>query len=110
MTVTIEDFYAYAEALNVDVNQGFDNLALLYASAFMRGEISYEDADDILNTIWWFMCRSKAEGFANLAYSIYEAFDAGEFSRKEGEDPVQTYTIPMLQEIFNALDFTHGSQ
>ena len=36
-TLNIEDFFAYAESLNIGVNTGFDNLAVLYARAFIQG-------------------------------------------------------------------------
>ncbi len=106
-TVSLKDVYAYAEHENISVNECFDRLAVTYAKEFMNNSMSFEDADDAVNSIWWMMCRYEPldqKDFAILAYSIYGAFDAGEFTHSDGKDPVKTYTIPELLSILERLE------
>lgn len=104
-SASLKDFQIYAEKNNIDTNTAFDTLALIYAREFLEGKISFEDADGMINSIWWIMCDYVSKSnkkLAVIAYSIYEAFDAGEGPIRESGDPIKIKTIPMSKGLLDS--------
>jgi hypothetical protein len=104
---SLKDFQIYAEKNEVDINTAFDIITLICAREFLDEKLSFDDADSMINSIWWLMCDYASKSNTKLAvtaYSIYEAFDAGEGPIKESGDPVKINTIPMLEQLLARLN------
>ncbi len=75
----------------------FNEIALAIAKAFNAGDLTFEQADDGMNTIYGMMVEQDC--VIQPASLIYEAFDAGEYDHGNGKDPIDTYTRPAIKEI-----------
>jgi hypothetical protein len=103
---TGEWVHGFADAHGLSVAELLNVLSLAVANRFMAGEMPYDEADDIANTIYAVMMEDAAaygSGFElpEPAFAIYDAFDAGEWNRGDGVDPVERRTKPALRRILN---------
>lgn len=101
-----ERVHGFADAHGLSVAELLNVLSLTVADRFMAGEMSYDDADGIANTIYAVMMEEAVafgDGFElpEPAFAIYEAFDAGEWDRGDGSDPVERRTKPVLRKILD---------
>ncbi len=107
--VSGKDFEILSKKCKMNINDVFDNVAIIIADKFMQNEIDFEKADDAMNTVWIAMCSYMSgitvDRMADIAYSIYCAFDGGESTRSDGLDPVELITKPELREIFKNLGY-----
>lgn len=76
-----------------------DAIALRVAVLYDAGEMSFEEADDLMNVVWAFSCRPSTPGVPDLAYEVFCAFDAGEYHHGDGADPERKYTRPEIRRI-----------
>ena len=79
----------------------YDEMAALLAKSYARGELSFDEGDDIANHLWGLMITRDA-GWSGLLYEVYEAFDDGEwshFGKWHTSQPVADYTDPAIKEI-----------
>lgn len=83
-------------------------VALRVARQFDAGQMSFSDANAVMNSLWASVCNQPAplpENVPSLdevefAVSVFEAFDAGEYHRAgDDRDPVQAYTAPMIRDV-----------
>lgn len=98
--------HGFADAHSLSVAELLNVLSLAVANLFMAGEMPYDEADGIANTIYAVMMEDAlayGSGFElpEPAFAIYEAFDAGELDRGDGSDPVEHHTKPVLRRILN---------
>ncbi|HEX6036693.1 hypothetical protein [Longimicrobium sp.] len=98
--------HGFADAHSLSVVELLNALSLAVANRFMAGEMTFEDADGIANTLCAIMMDdavAHGDGFElpEPAFAIYEAFDAGEWDRGDGSDPVERYTMPALRMILD---------
>jgi hypothetical protein len=101
-----EWIHGFADAHSLSVAELLNVLSLAVADRFMAGEMPFDDADGIANTIYAVMVEdalAHGDGFElpEPAFAIYEAFDAGEWDRGDGSDPVEHHTKPALTMILN---------
>jgi hypothetical protein len=87
-------------------SQVLDDLARHVAKQYEDGDMAYEDADAIMNSVFGLITsrRFRAEqdeAFPAVTFEVYQAFDAGEFFRAgEGEagiQPDEKYTRPLVK-------------
>lgn len=93
--VLAENIAAYRAQESLSRAAADDLIAKYVALEFVRGELSYADADVAMNNL----VSLDAHGFdyAGLAYQVYLHFDNGEYRRpSDPEDsiPWQQYTLP----------------
>jgi len=96
------DFIRCAETLRCEMPEVFNSVSLLFAKRFESGEVSYEDADAAMNSVWPAMLDFIMENNLEIiepCYSVYCAFDEGEYDHKDGCDPVEKYTVPTIREL-----------
>jgi hypothetical protein len=80
----------------------YNIVAIAIAREFDAEQLTFEDADAAISTVWTTMVQDVANSDADFpqpAYAIYEAFDAGEYDHGDGLDPVVTYTRPAVRRI-----------
>jgi len=95
-----EEFRQFSEAAGLEFRQALDAIAVNVGQRFLEGRLTYEDGDEIMNTLWAFALQR--DEIPETMYAVYEAFDAGEYFReKDGRDsdPVERYTRPALAKL-----------
>ena len=107
--LTRDGLHSAANLSGVPPNDLYNALLLEVTKRFLRGELSFEDADGVANDVWECMTSDMVDlgdafEMAEPAYSIYQAFDDGEWGRVDGEDPVEQYTRPELGRLLMALE------
>jgi hypothetical protein len=98
--------HGFADDHRLSVAELLNVLSLAVANRFMAGEMPYDEADGIANTIYAVMMEEAGaygSGFElpEPAFAIYEALDAGEWDRGDGLDPVEHRTKPLLRRILD---------
>ena len=79
-----------------------NELALTLSRKFLRGDIDFELADSIINSIYADALSLAHDDYSypNLFDRIYQAFDDGEWDHHgKSEDPIAEYTVPDLRLI-----------
>ena len=96
-----EEVMATAAALRLDVGDLLNQFALNAALRYLRGELSYADADFALNNLFAFAHVTARLNLPDVAWQIYTAFDEGEYLRNgEPEDTQgETRTKALLSKI-----------
>ncbi len=100
--LSLNDFEKFSIEQGVKVEESFNKLSLLIAKKFNDGEMSYEDGDFAMNSVWPIMLDYSMKNDIPLVepcYEIYCAFDAGEFDHGDGADPVEKYTVPAIRAV-----------
>ena len=104
----VELFQGYQRESGVCFAAAMDGAMVAVAMSYLRGSLSYSDADSAANKLYTLMLNaagalgrpvavSESDALPRLAWAIFEAFDQGEYDHGDGLDPVEHYTIPMLQ-------------
>lgn len=97
-TVTIADIDRLRMSTNMTREQFYDATAMFIAEAFLQGNISFETADAVANTLW----GVSEFSLAGRARAVFLAFDDGEYQHQKdpaGTDSVQVYTRPQLEAV-----------
>lgn len=84
----------------------YNALSVSVARRFLAGDMPFEEADEMVNTIYGFMVEDGLTygedfEFPEPAFAIYGAFDMGEWNPRDGFDGVERYTRPALLEILS---------
>ncbi len=85
-----------------DISAFCNRAAIITARRFLDRELSFDDADSIVNGIYALYIGEPIE-LPEPADSIYLAFDRAEYAIGD-EDPIEEQTRPMLQKILAAYD------
>ncbi len=77
-----------------------DRIGIHLASAFHRGEVTFEFCDEIVNDIFGLVTGWDTR-WPELFFKVYLAFDEGEYYHdgNTAEDPVEVYTKPQIAQI-----------
>jgi hypothetical protein len=100
--INLDDARAYCEMKTIQLSDLWNIMSLQIAREFHAGNLSYEDSDVAVNSIYIKMLPGELEDEFILpepAYSIFNAFDQGEFDHGDGSNPVETITKPQIEKI-----------
>jgi len=105
------DIIRWSQIENLSVPEFYDNIAEYVARSYQAREMSYVEADCIVNELYfnWALneqCRVPASPWPELFLDIYLAFDSGEYRRTDAKehDPVVDCTNPAVKAILSRLD------
>jgi hypothetical protein len=94
---------AYCEARGESPKEVTNRISLTIARRFDANEMSFDDADAVMNELWRFMVAyifpHPDEGLWQPAYDLYDAFDRGDYNQDQSVDPVERYTRPWVKAI-----------
>lgn len=109
--ITWADVIRWSELADLGVPELFDAIAKAVAQSYARGELSYVQADIILNDLYlnWVWNMQTADAIAPwppLFHEIYLAFDDGEYPHvaTPDHDPVADRTNPTIADILSRLN------
>jgi hypothetical protein len=94
-----EPLNAICNEMGIKLTEFYDRYASYIAVEFLAGRLTFEQADSVANDIF----GHSEHSLEGLAWDVFQAFDEGEYYHSEDSrdmDPVQTYTVPMLLELF----------
>lgn len=105
------DVTRWSELADLGVPELFDAIAKAVAQSYARGELSYVQADIILNDLYlnWVRNMQTVHAIAPwppLFHEIYMAFDDGEYLHVAApdHDPVADRTNPTIADILSRLN------
>ena len=100
---TPQDWQAWAG--QTFAQDAWNAVALILARKFLSGEVTFEEADWIINDFWLLVHTGRVEvdtqAYAQPWAEVFFAFDAGEYHHKpdKSDDPVRDRTVPMLKKV-----------
>jgi hypothetical protein len=95
-----EGVEALCEHLGGPRDSALNALAIEIAERYLRGQLSFADADDIANSL--FAYATHVGVLPEPMFAVFLAFDAGEFQPKgDSENPEIKYTRPQLERILS---------
>lgn len=108
--ITWADVVRWSESANLEIPELFNGIAKGVAQSYASGEMSYVQADVIVNDLYlnWVINMQTADAVApwpSLFHEIYRAFDDGEYqhSASPRHDPVMDCTNPTIASILSRL-------
>ena len=96
--VSHTDLQIHAVNAALPAPQLLDEVAIFVAREYFDGQLSFDDADRIINNVWSLATALDTE-ISRITWAVYLAFDGGEY-RRSGDgpvvDPEQKYTLPAI--------------
>jgi hypothetical protein len=101
----IDGVFQLAREMAIPVPTLLDNLSNQVASSFLEGSVAYEEAGQLMDSVYRAMLTTPFLVYHQMperTLEVYEAFDAGEYGHAEDrpdDDPIEKHTKSLVAEF-----------